>query len=281
MKDLNIVFLNYFCKDDILRAIDSVQKDITGSHFDIHITVVDNSNNQDGIGRDLYQKFPTIKYINLKENVGFGKGNAAGFKAAPARYYFALNRDTIIPENSKTVDRLIAFMDEHPKIGCIGPKLTGMDGSVQHACFRFDLRSILIKPFKQIHWDKKYAWVKKYTDRLLMADFDRASTRPVDWVQGAAMVVRHEVAMDVGWFDERYFMYMEDCDWCRSMWEKGWPVYFVHDIVIKHRHERESAKIPGIWRALVQNRLARLHLLSWLKYMWKWRGTHKYYGPTS
>jgi GT2 family glycosyltransferase len=110
MKDLNIVFLNYYMKDDILRAIDSVMKDISGSAFDIHITVVDNSNNQDSIGKDLYQKFPSVTYINLKENTGFGKGNAAGFKATPARYYFALNRDTIIPENIQN-----SFLVERPE----------------------------------------------------------------------------------------------------------------------------------------------------------------------
>ncbi len=281
MKDLNIVFLNYFCKADILQAIDSVLKDVAGTIYDIQITVADNSNNEDAIGKDLYQKFPQVKYINTGGNIGFGQGNAAGFMATPARYYFALNRDTLIPEQGKTIDRLIAFMDAHPRIGCVGPKLIGMDGSLQRACFRFDFRSLLIKPLKQINWDNKFKWVKRYTDRLLMTDFDHNETRPVDWVLGAAMLVRHEVVQEIGWFDKRYFMYMEDCDWCRTMWNKGWPVYYVHDVVIKHRHTRESAKVPGVIKPLLTNRLARIHALSWLKYMWKWRGTHHHYGPLS
>lgn len=281
MQDINIVFLNYFCKDDILQAVESVIKDIAGSSFAIHITVVDNSNNQDGLREALGEKFPGVAYMNTGSNVGFGKGNVVGFKATPARYYFSLNRDTLIPENSKTIERLIHFMDSHPKIGCIGPKLINMDGTRQDACYRFDLMSILIKPLKQINWDEKYAWVKKHTDRLLMKDFDQNETRPVDWVLGAAMLVRSEVVSAVGWFDERYFMYLEDCDWCKQMWERGWPVYYVHDIIIKHRHARDSAKVSGAVKALVKNDLARTHLLSWLKYMWKWRGTHKYYGPVS
>ena len=67
-------------------------------------------------------------------------------------------------------------------------------------------------------------------------------------------------------------MYAEDSDWCRRMWEAYWPVYYVHDIVIKHAHGRGSAKVPGIFKALIKNKLARIHLSSWLKYMWKWRG---------
>ena len=62
------------------------------------------------------------------------------------------------------------------------------------------------------------------------------------------------------------------------MWEAGWPVYYVQDIVLEHFHRRASAKVPGVISALVKNKYARVHLVSWLKYFWKWRGNHKYYG---
>jgi GT2 family glycosyltransferase len=280
-KDLNIVFLNHFCKDDIFQAIESALSEISTSVFSIQITVVDNSGNKDGIRQGLEKYGSHVQYIDSGGNIGFGQGNAVGFKAVPARYYFALNRDTVVISGSKTFDRLIEFMDKNPKIGCVGPKLVHMDGTLQHSCFRFDLSSILIKPLKQISWDKKYKWVKKHTDRLMMNDFDHNETLPVDWVLGAAMVVRHEVVEMIGWFDERYFMYLEDCDWCKTMWEKGWPVYYVHDIVIKHRHTRESAKVPGLLRALLKNKLARIHLVSWFKYMWKWKASHRFYGKLS
>jgi GT2 family glycosyltransferase len=281
MKDINIVFVNYFTRDDILHAVDSVLRDTKECPYIVEITVADNSGNRDSIRQQLQIRFPTVRYLDCGENVGFGKGNTLGFQAAPARYYFALNRDTIIPDGQKTIERLIRFMDDHPKIGCIGPKLLNMDGTLQYSCYRFDFRSIFIKPLKQINFDQKYPWVKKYTDRLLMKDFDHNETRPVDWVLGAALVVRKEVVDEIGWFDERYFMYMEDCDWCHTMWEHGWPVYYVHDITINHRYARESARVPGLIRALFKNKLARIHLASWLKYMWKWRGKHKYYESIS
>ena len=277
MKDINIVFVNFFMKDDILRAVDSLVKDIRGSAFDVQITVADNSENKDQIREALAAQFPTVVYVDAGGNVGFGKGNVAGFKTAEARYYFALNRDTIIPDDSHTIERIVRFMDNHPKIGCIGTKLLNMDGSLQYSCYRFDLRSMLIKPLKQINLDKKYQWVRKYTDRLLMTDFDHNETRPVDWVLGAAMVVRKEVVDQVGWFDDRYFMYLEDADWCKRMWEASWPVYYVHDIAIRHMHARESAKVPGVLKALFKNKLARIHLVSWCKYLWKWRGSYKFY----
>lgn len=276
MKDINIVLLNYKCKDDIVRAIESLVSDIVNCPYDVQLTVADNSQNCDGM-KEALEKFSNVLYVNSGGNVGFGKGNVAGFKACEARYYFALNRDTIIPENAHTIEHIIRFMDTEKKIGCIGPKLLNMDGSLQYSCYRFDLPSILIKPLKQINLDKKYAWVKKHADKLEMKDFDHNETRPVDWVLGAAMIVRKEVVDEIGWFDDRYFMYLEDADWCRRMWEAGWPVYYVHDIVIQHVYARDSAKVPGLLKAIFKNKLARIHAMSWVKFLFKWRGNNKYY----
>ncbi len=274
--DLNIVFVNLKMRDDILRAIRSLKADLTGSSLNVQITVSDNTGNIDGIKEALSAEFPEVTYIDCGGNVGFGKGNTIGFKATPARYYFALNRDTLIPENSHTLERIVAYMDEHPEVGAMGPKLVNLDATLQYSCYRFDWPAILIKPLKQINWDEKYEWVRKYTDWLLMKDFDHNHTRPVDWVLGAALVVRQEVVDVIGWFDERYLAYLEDADWCRTMWEHHWPVYYVHDIVIQHAHARDSAKVPGIFRALVKNKTARIHLSSWLKYIWKWRGRYTF-----
>lgn len=261
-------------RDDILRAIESLTSDLVGCQFSAKIVVTDNSNNADGIKEALANKFPQVLYIGAGKNVGFGQGNTLGFKAAPAKYYFALNPDTIILRNSQTIRRIIEFMNARPKIGCIGPKLLNLDGSLQYTCYRFDFWSIFIKPFKQLNWDKKFNWVKKYADRLIMKDFDHNETRPVDWVLGAAMVVRAEVVKDIGWLDKRYLVYLEDCDWCHTMWEAGWPVYYAHNIIIQHAHTRESAKIPGVINALFKNKAARVHLVSWFKYMLKWRGNY-------
>ena len=142
MKDLNIVFLNYFCKDDIVQAIESLMVDLKDSTYDVQITVADNSENKDKIREEISRRFPGVRYVNCAGNIGFGAGNVRGFQSCEARYYFALNRDTIILPHSQTIDRLIKYMDAHPQIGCIGPKLINMDSSLQYTCYRFDFRSI-------------------------------------------------------------------------------------------------------------------------------------------
>jgi len=277
MLDLNIVIINYFSKDDVIKAVSSLFADLADSKYSFQITLVDNSGNQDGVKYALQTKFPEVVYINSGGNIGFGKANNLGFKAAPARYYFALNCDAYVPQGEKTVDRIIKFMDENPKIGCVGPKILNFDGSLQYSCYRFNASSILIKPVRQTNWIEKNAKLKRYADELIMKNFDHEKTMPVDWVLGAAMFVRHEAAEQVGWFDSRFFMYFEDCDWCLRMWEKGWPVYYLHNVKVYHKYGRESSKTPGTIFALVKNKMARIHLYSWLRYIWKWRKVYKFY----
>lgn len=281
MTDIAICYVNFKRKKDILQSLATLVADLADSKYTARITIADNSGNTDGIKEAVAAQFPMVEYIDCGGNIGFGKANNKGFQKQDARYYFALNPDTEFIADGNTINQIIKFMDAHKKIGAIGPKLLNMDGSLQYACYRFDLPSMLIKPLRQMKLDNRYNWVRKRTDRLLMKDFDHDKTMPVDWVLGAALIVRKEVVDEVGWFDDKYFMYLEDADWCHRMWEAGWPVYYVHDIVIRHRHGRESAKVPGVLKALFKNKLARIHLKSWIYYLWKWRGNHKYYGKLS
>src|SRR5690242_855144 len=117
MTDVTVVFVNYKMKDDILRAAAAVLADLQGSSLSAEVVVVDNSQNADGIKEALAQTLPNVRYVDAGGNVGFGKGNTIGFKAYPARYYFALNRDTDIAKGTKTMERLIAFMDANPLVG--------------------------------------------------------------------------------------------------------------------------------------------------------------------
>jgi N-acetylglucosaminyl-diphospho-decaprenol L-rhamnosyltransferase len=277
ISDIHIVFVNYLMGDLLLKALQSLQEDIKDCTYDITVTVVDNSNNQDGIREKLVLACPQVKYINTKKNVGFGKGCTIGFQNEEARYYFALNCDTLFIKNSRTVEQIIRFLDNNPSIGCIGPKILNLDGTLQYSCYHFDLFSILVKSLRQTSLSKRNKKVNECISKLLMHDFDHEETRPVDWVLGAAMIVRREVIDEVGCFDSRYFLYLEDCDWCRMMWERGWPVYYVHNIQILHLYRRDSARIQGVIKSLFTNHLARIHLTSWVRYLWKWRGKHRSY----
>jgi len=257
----------------VKTCLDSLYKDIEGSGLTVSIVIVDNAST-DGIESLLKSDFPNVEFIRQETNEGFGKSHNKAIKHKKARFYFVLNPDTTFPEGQHVIKRLHSFMLDNPTVGMSGPKILYPDGSMQYSCFRFPTFTQPI--YSRTKLGKKGKG-KEIADHFLMKDFDHNKTIPVDWIMGSAMFVRAEAIDEVGAFDDRYWMYAEDSDWCRRMWEAHKPVYYVHDVYIKHVHGRASAKVPGVINALLKNKYARVHLVSWLKYFWKWRGNHKFY----
>ncbi|MBI5229773.1 MAG: glycosyltransferase family 2 protein [Candidatus Magasanikbacteria bacterium] len=265
--DISIVIVNYLMKDDIEHCLLTLKEDLHGSTLDVKVVVVDNTPN-DGCGLMLKKEYPSAVYLPQTSNLGFGKAVNVGLKAAAARYYFVCNPDTRFLPDTRTIERLYRFMEEHPKIGMIGPKLLNENGTLQYSCYRFHQ---FWMPFLRRSSVGAHRRFRRVVDHFLMKDFDHSQARPVDWIMGSAMFARASMMEEVGLMDERYFMYFEDADWCRRFWVAHFPVYYVPFIVIVHRHERGSARERGLIRSMIKNKLTRTHIKSWLKYMWKWR----------
>ena len=136
MKDINIVIVNYKMKNDIEKCLVSLNKDIVSSGLDVNIVVVDN-NSGDEVGKMILQKFQGVNLILQNKNNGFGKAQNLGIKSCEAKYYFALNPDTYFEPGKNIIRKLYDFMENHPKIGMIGPKITYPDGTLQYSCYRF------------------------------------------------------------------------------------------------------------------------------------------------
>jgi len=276
MKDIAIVIVNYKMKDLIDRCLETLFHDVAHSNLNIEIIVVDN-HSEDGVDTLLAQKYPSVRFIPQDRNPGFGTSQNVGLSAADARYYFILNPDTEFLPGQQTLTRLSQFMDAHPKVGMVGPKIVYPDGSLQYSCWRFPS---FLQPLYNRTTMGKYGRGKKLHAYHMMIDFDHEKTMPVDAIMGSAMFVRRKALKEVGMFDEQFWMYFEDIDLSMRMWEAHWPVYYVHDIVLQHLHGRGSAKVPGILNAFFKNKLFRVHIKSWLRYMWKWRGHRTYYLDT-
>lgn len=273
MYDINIVIVNFKMKEDVVKCLGSLFHDCVGDGLQLNTVIIDNASG-DGLEAVLKEKFPLVRYAQLPKNVGFGAAQNIGLKSAEAKYHFILNPDTLFPPGGHAIKKLFDFMGQNPKIGMIGPKMLYPDGTLQLSCYRFPR---LLQPvFSRTRFGARGVG-KKINDEGTMKDFDHNQNRAVDWIMGSAMFARATALNQVGLFDDRFFMYYEDSDLCRRFWEAGWPVFYVHDIVLQHTHGRGSAKVPGVLRAILKNKLARIHIISGIKYMWKWRGNHKYY----
>ncbi len=269
MHDINITIVNWKMKDDIKKCLETLYQDIAGSGIKTIIHVVDNSGNTDGIKQMLEENFPEVKYIDAGGNIGFGKAQNLGLKSATAEYYLPLNPDIEFIRGEKVFEKLINFMRNNPDAGIIAPKLLNPDNSIQESCYRFP------SFFAQI--SRRLGFNKKAVDYYLMRDFDHCSTVAVDWVMGSFMFVRAELVEKIGFFDDRYFMYFEDCDWCRRTWLSEKKVYYMPGASVKHAHKRDSAAMSPVL-AVFKNKTARIHIKSWLKYFLKWGVRKAHYG---
>lgn len=270
MYDIVTVTVNFRMKDKILEMLRSLFRDISESTLKVQPVIVDNDR-AEGLEKALQEEFgPKVVYLDAGGNVGFAHGNNLGLKKFDAKYYFIANPDLVFLESQpRTIERFYQFMEKHSKVGIVAPRLQLPNGETQSSCMRFP--HFLDQPIYRLGWHKKYDWARRRVEHLHMKEFDHGKTQPIDWATGAALFCRGSMLKEAGFFDERYFMYFEDTDLCRMFWSRGWPVYYKGDIVIQHGHERASARVPGL-KSVLLNPLTRVHVMSLMKYAWKWRG---------
>ncbi|MDD4606800.1 MAG: glycosyltransferase family 2 protein [Patescibacteria group bacterium] len=263
-KDVAIIIVNYKSKGLLKNCLKSIFSDLENTTLNYSVVVIDNDS-QDDSEQMLIQEFPRTERIFLKNNLGYARAVNLGLKKFPAKYYFVLNPDTLFLEK-KVIERLFNFMEAHPRVGLVGPKLINPDRSIQYSACRFP--NFWVPIYRRTKLGKLKRASQKI-DHFLMHEWDHRDTREVDWVLGTGMFVRHQAMEEVGGMDERFFMYFEDVDWCRRFKEKNWPVYYLADVEVIHYHGRPSAEMTGI-KSILFSRGTRIHIASWLKYFLKY-----------
>jgi hypothetical protein len=184
-------------------------------------------------------EFPQVALIASDENLGYTRGNNLGLRAARGRYLLVLNPDTEVVEDA--VPQMLAYMDAHPAVGLIGPQLRFPDGALQSTRRRFPS---LLTGFFESTWLQSLA-PSALLNHYYARDLPDQAVEEVDWVMGAALLVRREVYEQVGGFDEGFFMYSEELDWCRRIKAAGWRVVYFPPAQVIHHEARSSAQVPA------------------------------------
>lgn len=231
--------------------------------FPFEYFLVDNG--QDGTADMVRERYPWVTVIEPKANVGFARGNNCAFERATGAYIMLLNPDlSVFPGE---VEKLIAYADAHPDVALFGPRLENPNGTRQESCTRFP--SVLMPAMRRTILGRT-PWGRAFLRTYLMSDRDHSIPHDVDVLFGAAILARKSVLDEIGWFDERFFMYYEDADLCRRAWKNGWRVTYVPHARFVHYYQRESM-IRYPWETLT-NRLVRTHIASSVRYFLKYRG---------
>ena len=163
-------------------------------------------------------------------NAGFCLGNNTALKHATAPFVLALNPDTEVREGA--LDHMVELMRSRPDVGMSSCRLVKDDGTFDHASKRsFPTPAGALAHFTGLGGR---AGTSDHLAQYRAPEVDELGTGEVDAVNGAFMLVRRDAMEEVGLFDERYWLYMEDLDWCYRFKQKGWKVFYDGTVSIVH-----------------------------------------------
>jgi GT2 family glycosyltransferase len=205
----------------------------------MEITVVDNASTDNSL-KMVRTEFPEVRLIENTRNLGFARACNQGIDISQGRYVMLLNSDARVENDALRL--LVRFADANPEAGIIGPKVLNPDGSLQYSCRRFP--TLAAGLFRHSFLGCLFPH-NPYTRDYLMADWHHREPQDVDWVSGAAMLIRKGLLEDVGLLDERFYMYCEDVDLAYRAREKGWSVVYFPEAVVVHAKGRSSDKDPN------------------------------------
>lgn len=242
--DVSVVILSWNDKCYLQECLQSLIS-TTKSHR-LEIIVVSNAST-DGTPEMVAALFPQVKLIRNQENVGFAKGNNIGVKASQGKYVCLLNSDIKILDGC--LDALVDYLEQHPRVGMIGPKILNGDLTHQSSCRQFPTlwnnlceATGLARAFRESRW-LSGEHMFYFRGDLLME---------VEVLVGCFWVIRRAALDEFGLLDEGFFMFAEDLDWCKRCQEAGWRVVFYPGSQAIHYRGGSSTKRDPLWLALTQ-----------------------------
>jgi len=193
------------------------------------VIVVDNGS-QDGTIELLEDEFPTVSIVQNEVNAGFTRPMNQALEISIGRYLLQLNPDTEVLLDA--LDKLAAFMDEHPEVGICGPKVLNRDLTLQKSCRRGESRPLAVLSHF-LGLAKIFPEDKRFGEYHLTYK-DEDEIHQVAGVAGSCMLIRRDVIDQIGFLDERFFAYQEDADLCFRAREAGWKIFYYPEAQVIH-----------------------------------------------
>lgn len=234
---LDIIIVNYESSKLLDRCLRSVYNSANG--ISINVFVQDNGSKDDidNVG----VTFPQINLTKNDYNMGFARAVNRALAHGSAPYILALNPDTIVSDGF--FESALRYIQDNEDAGIIGPKILNMDGNVQGSARSFP--TPLTALFGRASLLTRFFPNNPITRaNILTTKSDGKTPMQVDWVSGACVLLRRKALDEVGYLDERFFIYWEDADLCRRMWQKGWKVVYFPQATIFHHVGGSTRKKP-------------------------------------
>ena len=225
---VSIVLVNYNSGGALKNCLDDLAREAGGQSLEV--LVVDNAS-QDSSLETARSAHPGFVYLLNRVNVGFARACNQALALAKGRFLMLLNPDTRLKPGA--LAELAGYLEERPEVGAVGPKILDPQGTVQYSArsaqgplaLLFNRYSLLTRLWPDNPVSRRY----------LLSHWDHDSEREVDWLSGAALMVRREAVAAAGLMDEDFFLFHEDVDWCRRIQAAGFRIMFNPAAVVEHR----------------------------------------------
>ena len=233
---LSIIIVSWNTKELVIDCLESVRASFVDASLEI--ILVDNAS-ADGTADLVKQRFKDVNVVQNEANLGFAKANNIGLRVSSGEYLCLINSDVVVPPDC--LQRMLAYMRQHPDVGMLGPKMVLCDGSVGQSCMRFPT------PWnwfcRALALDSMVKGSRLFGD-FMMSGLDHDTTTEVDILTGWFWMVRRDSLEQVGLLEEQFFMYGEDIDWPKRFHDQGWRVVFYGEAQALHRCAASSSHAP-------------------------------------
>jgi GT2 family glycosyltransferase len=230
LSDISIIIVNWNSKEFVINCLAALYR--RPSNLTFQVIVVDSAS-FDGCQQALAERFPSVTYLQLESNVGFGRANNEGFKHVTSDIVWLLNPDTEIVDDAPQI--LLTVLNGHKDVGLVGARLLNTDGTLQTTCVQA-LPTALNQAFDSEGLRRRF---QIWGMQAFQSEKDPVD---VEAVSGACMMLRSSHFKEIGGFDPNYFMYCEDMDLCYSLKSKGLRILYVPDAKVYHHGGRSSEK---------------------------------------
>lgn len=239
---VSIIIVNWNGGEEFLDCLNSLRAARAGYDFDV--VVIDN-NSHDGSREQAQEAFPEFHILNSGANLGFARANNRARGMVRSRYVLFLNPDTKV--TCTAIPAMAKILDEKAGVGAVGCKLTDLDGTVHDLGLQWfptpwtEFLNLLFVS------QKTFRTIAKITGSA-----DAHTSGEVQKLYGGCIMVRREVLEKIGWLDDRYFMYAEDVDLCRTIRDAGWKLFYTSEAAVVHHAGVTSAKAPSGFAVLMK-----------------------------
>jgi GT2 family glycosyltransferase len=244
---LDVVVVNYNTREHLRSCLVSL-------HGQSATVVVVDNGSTDGSQEMVRSEYPDVVLLHDGMNRGYGAAANAGVRGGNAPYVLVLNSDTIVPEGALTSLRV--YLDAHPDVGMLGPRLVNPDGSLQSSCFPFPT------PFTSFLGESGLGFFIRFIPVVRQRyprTWSHDRPRNVSWILGAALAIRRAAFDAAGGFDERYFMYFEEVDLAYRLQKAGWRVHFAPVADITHVGAASTSRVADRMRLEYYVSMARFY----------------------